>query len=50
MKVLVQMKIAKGFAIDVERISIMGLVTCDRRSLDPRMSVIQDIFKQFKEV
>ena len=23
---------------------------CDRSSLDPRMSVIQDIFKQFKEV
>ena len=23
---------------------------CDRQSLDPRMSVIQDIFKQFKEV
>ena len=23
---------------------------CDRTSLDPRMSVIQDIFKQFKEV
>ncbi|RGY95925.1 DUF177 domain-containing protein [Clostridium sp. AM58-1XD] len=24
--------------------------SCDRGSLDPRMSVIQDIFKQFKEV
>ena len=23
---------------------------CDTRSLDPRMAVIQDIFKQFKEV
>ena len=23
---------------------------CDKRSLDPRMAVIQDIFKQFKEV
>ena len=27
-----------------------GTCTCDRSSLDPRMSVIQDIFKQFKEV
>lgn len=27
-----------------------GSCQCDRTSLDPRMSVIQDIFKQFKEV
>ena len=27
-----------------------GTCDCDNRSLDPRMSVIQDIFKQFKEV
>lgn len=27
-----------------------GSCTCDTRSLDPRMSVIQDIFKQSKEV
>ena len=27
-----------------------GTCDCDNRSLDPRMSVIQDIFKQLKEV
>ncbi len=27
-----------------------GTCSCDRSSPDPRMSVIQDIFKQFKEV
>lgn len=27
-----------------------GTCDCDRRSLDPRMSVIQDIFKELKEV
>ena len=27
-----------------------GTCDCDTRSLDPRMSVIQDIFKQLKEV
>ena len=27
-----------------------GTCGCDTRSLDPRMAVIQDIFKQFKEV
>ena len=27
-----------------------GICGCDTRSLDPRMAVIQDIFKQFKEV
>ncbi len=27
-----------------------GSCDCDRQSLDPRMSVIQDIFKQLKEV
>ena len=27
-----------------------GTCTCDRTSLDPRMAVIQDIFKQLKEV
>ena len=27
-----------------------GTCTCDRTSLDPRMAVIQDIYKQFKEV
>lgn len=28
----------------------LGSCSCDTRSLDPRMSVIQDIFKEFKEV
>lgn len=27
-----------------------GTCDCEKQSLDPRMSVIQDIFKQFKEV
>ena len=27
-----------------------GTCSCDKQSFDPRMSVIQDIFKQFKEV
>ena len=27
-----------------------GTCDCDKRSLDPRMSVIQDIFKELKEV
>ena len=40
----------REFAIDVAQISTVGLVTAIDRSLDPRMSVIQDIFKQLKEV
>ena len=28
----------------------IGTCACDTRSLDPRMSVIQEIFNQFKEV
>ena len=40
----------KGFAIDVVQILIFGLVPVTLGRLDPRMSVIQEIFNEFKEV
>ncbi|MFR8165080.1 MAG: YceD family protein [Enterocloster sp.] len=40
----------KGFVIDGGANLNYGTCGCDTRSLDPRMAVIQDIFKQFKEV
>ena len=40
----------KGICLKCGKDLNLGECGCDRRSLDPRMAAIQDIFKNFKEV
>ena len=40
----------KGICLKCGKDLNLGECGCDRRSLDPRMAAIQDVFKNFKEV